>query len=437
MKPIHHPIHPVAPRLILVWAAWAALWASRGNAEEVGWQVLDRDAAVRAALAQNLELRAANWEVKKARARLRWSGKLDAPELGLSASTDQLGLDDDESVLEIGIAQRFPLTDRLKREKAVSRVEVAMAEAEIADARRKLIGQVERQFYQTRVAQEEIGQLAEIRELLSGFVKTLQRQVEQGTVSSLDVNQAKLDLQQIEKEWQRQKTEAERQMGTLKTLLGVANGTRLSLQDKLELPEGEPGAPDRERARNRRPDFQLAVLKGDKARAELALAESNRWEDVAVRLFAQREATLDEPTGLERNHFVGVGVTIPLPLKRERVTDVPTAEVGQAEDESRALALRIENEVAAAAKVRSELLTLARDTAGETLQLAEENLDAISKAYSNGQIELLKYQRAQEQLLKARLGALGSLASYLQAEVDLREAAASHPDIDVLDDVSK
>ena len=428
-----HRIRPLLLAVGLVVTALATVVSVRAEDEEaVGWQVLDREAAVRQALAQNLELRAATWEVRKAQARLRWSGKLRPPELEVSAATDQFGIDDDESVIEIGIAQRFPITDRLKRAKALSRVEVAMAEAEIADARRQLIGEVERTFFETVSATEEVALLTEIRDLLQAFVGTLEQQVAQGTVSRLDVNQARLDRQQIEKELRRQLTESKRRMSALKTLLGVTDATRLSLNGELALPGADAEKPDAEAARNRRPDFQLALLKEDRARAEIALAESGRWEDVVVRLFAEREASVDEPDGLERNRFLGVGVSIPLPLKKERLTDEPTAGLGQAEDQSRALALKIENEVAAAAEVRDELLKLARETAGEMLALAEENLDAIAAAYANGQIELVKYQRAQEQLLEARLGALNSRAAYHAAEADLREAGALHPAIHAL-----
>ncbi len=398
--------------------------------ESVEWRALDRAAAVRQALGANLELRAAEWEIRKAGARLRWSGRLAPPEIELSASTDRAGLNDDESVLEIGIAQRFPVTDRLAREKAVSRVELAMAEAEVDEARRRLIAEVEQAFVEARSATEEVALLTEIRDLLGGFVDTLERQAARGAASNLDVNQARLDRQQIDQRLRGLMAEADRRLGAMKTLLGVPDATRLALQGELTLPESAPGAPDVGEGRNRRPDFRLALLREDQARAELALAEAGRWEDVVVRLFAEREASVDEPEGLERNHFLGVGVSIPLPLRRERVVEEPEAKLGGAEERARALALRIENEIATATRARDDAWRLARDTGGEMLRLAEENLEAIAKAYANGQIELVKYQRAQEQLLEARHGALNARAMYHAAEIDLREAAASHPGID-------
>ncbi len=427
----HFPFrHRHAAALLAGLVAIGVLRAEVPAEDGDSWLVLGRDAAVRHALAHNLELRAAAWEVRKARIRLRWSGRLDPPEIEFSASTDQFGLDEDESVIEVGISQRFPLTDRLRREKNLSRVEVAMAEAEIAEARRHLIGEVERTFVDALAANEQVTQLTGIRDLLAGFVETLDRQVAQGTVSSLDVNQAKLDRQQIEKELQRREMESRRHLGALKTLLGVSDDTRLTLDGDLSLPEGRLPEPGIEAARNRRPDFQLAVLKEDQARAELALADASRWEDVALRLFAEREASVDEPAGLERNRFIGVGISIPLPLKRERVVEEPRAALGQAEDNSLALALRIENEIATRHRGRLDLLELARDTVGETLALAESNLDAIAGAYARGQIELVKYQRAQEQLLEAQLSALEARIAWHQAEIDFREAAASHPELD-------
>lgn len=418
-------------------SVWAALCLLGGlgicrpvaGEESVEWQALDREAAVRQALRGNLELRAAEWAIRKAAARLRWSGRLTPPVIELSGSTDRFGLDEDESALEIGIAQRFPVTDRLAREKAVSRLELAMAEAEVAEARRRLIAEVERAFVEARSAEEEVALLVEIRNLLGGFVETLEREAAQGTISVLDVNQAKLERQQIENDLRSNRADLGRRMSLLKTLLGASDSTSLALVDDLKLPDKGPATIEVDPSRNRRPEFQLSVLRENQAKAELALAESGRWEDIVVRLFAESEVSEDQPNGLERNRFVGIGVSIPLPLRSERVRDEPLADLGQAEDRSRALALKIENEIAASIRVRDELLEIARATSGETLALAEENLQAISEAYAGGQIELLKYLRAQEQVIRARRSALAARVAHELSEVDLRAAAALHPEI--------
>lgn len=419
---------PFAPARRLAFAALLLLTTTPAmSAEE--WLALNREAAVHNALRQNAELRVASFEVARARARLRWSGKLKPPEIELLANTDQFGNNENESLFAVGIAQGFPLTDRLKREKSLSRVQVAMAEAEIADARRRLIAEVERSFVLSLSAREQVAVLEDIRDLLEGSVKILEQQAARGVVSALDVNQAKLDQQRIEKNLLRQRSETKRRLSSLKTLLGLTDDTGVSPSGGLDLPKNGSRAPEIRASRERRPDFQLAVLNEDRARAELALASANRWEDIALRLFAEREASVDEPVGLDRNTFIGVGVSIPLPLKKERATAEQTVSVDQAKENSRAVALKIENRIAALIRVRDDLLELARDTAGETLELAEENLDAIRKAYQNGQIELLKFQRAQEQLLEARLGALEAREAYHTAEIDLREAAATHSSI--------
>lgn len=420
---------PLSGCLRLAFALALAGASAVVSAEE--WQGLDREAAIRQALEKNPELRVASFELAKARAKLRWSGKLAPPEIEFSANTDQFGLDDDESVLEIGIAQKFPVTDRLAREKELSRVEVALAALEIADARRKLIGKVERGFIAALSARERERQLGEIRDLLASFVEVLQRQMERGTISQLDVNQARLDRQKLEKDLVRQQSETARRFSELKTLLGVRDETSLGLRGELSLPENGASAPEIKAGRDRRPDFQFAVLKEDRARAELALAAAGRWEDIAVRLFAEREASVDEPDGLERNSFVGLGVSIPFPLKRERATAGVVEALGQAAVNSEAVALTVENEIGAAIRVRNELLNLAREAAGDTLALAEENLEAIGNAYRNGQIELFKYQRAQEQILEAKLSGLEARETYHTAEADLREAAAGDPRIQV------
>ena len=91
---------------------------------------LSRDKAIGSALRNNLELKVAALEIDRAKSRLRWSGRLDNPEIELSTSTDAIGLNEDEGELELAFSQRFPVTSRLRDEKVVRQRDVELAEIE-------------------------------------------------------------------------------------------------------------------------------------------------------------------------------------------------------------------------------------------------------------------------------------------------------------------
>ena len=80
--------------------------------EDAPTTALTREGAVRRAVINNPELGVAMMEIARAKSRLRWAGRLDNPELELSSSTDQLGLNEDEGTFEIAFSQRFAESSR-------------------------------------------------------------------------------------------------------------------------------------------------------------------------------------------------------------------------------------------------------------------------------------------------------------------------------------
>ena len=107
------------------------LAASAGAAEVR----LTLDSAADYALTHNPTLAAARLRIEEARGRLQQSGRLSNPELEFDFTRNTMGR---EGSLGVALMQRFPLTARLRHEKAVSRAELAAAEAEVRDGERKL-----------------------------------------------------------------------------------------------------------------------------------------------------------------------------------------------------------------------------------------------------------------------------------------------------------
>ncbi len=115
-----------------------------------------RDEAIALAFKNTLELKIAALEIKRASSRLRWSGRLENPELELNVSDDGVGLNEGEGNYEVAFSQRFPLTSRLRKETGLRHYQVLLAEAEIAERRRELAGEVDRAIVELLGTREKI-----------------------------------------------------------------------------------------------------------------------------------------------------------------------------------------------------------------------------------------------------------------------------------------
>src|SRR5688500_2194950 len=128
--PIRKPIYEMKLQL-RCWPIFPIFIGWIGLAVGEPASALTIDQAVAGALRDNLDLRAASYEVDKARGRLLQAGLWPNPELELSTATDRTFNDEGEQRTAAGFQQAFPISGRLRFARRVSRVDVAQAMAEI------------------------------------------------------------------------------------------------------------------------------------------------------------------------------------------------------------------------------------------------------------------------------------------------------------------
>jgi outer membrane protein, heavy metal efflux system len=395
---------------------------------------------VRLAFQNNRELRIAALEINRARATARWSGRLDNPELEVTFSDDEAGLDENEGTLAVAFSQRFPLTSRLRQEKSLRAWQVILAEAELAERKRELAYQVDLalvEWLATRTQRENAREQAALNGEILAF---LTKQAAAGEVSKLVVIQTKLTGQSISQQASLADASEKTALLHLKQLIGLEPGTGFVPPAGLSRPGGH-AAGEREftEVLNRRPDHVLALSRIDEAEAEAAFAHAKRWEDISVQAFAERERAVDEPGGLERNTFLGIGVSIPLPLRQRNQEGIAQANIQREEAarELEAVQFRIRSELAEAYQQSRDAWSLAREIGGEVMDLAEQNLAEFRQAYAQGQASLVEVQRAQEQILELRKASLDALASWHRAEAKVRYVTGAYPGLSLPSDAAK
>ena len=381
---------------------------------------LDRTPAY--ALAHNPSLAAARLRIDEARGRALGAGRLANPEFEIDFSQN---VRTPERSVGVAFVQRFPLTARLRLEKAVSHAQLAAAEAEVRDAERRLVAETRAAAvkYLALRAQRELRrqQLANSRDQTE-FVS---RRVAAGEASAVEVAQLDLDGQQLTVEMLQLDAARAVLSGELRTLLGVAADEAVEITGTLDIPGALPakGASGADRA-----DLAAARHHADAARQTVGLAKARKWEDIGVGLTAGGERTEDAPEGFSNDYFLGLKLSVPLPIwnRNEGGIAEASAAATRASKEADALAFNIRS---AAEAARGEMAALARLVAemdDGLLPKAAQVEEQLRASYGTGQTPLTEVLRARSRRLELSQRRVDALRDYHLARVRY-EAALGRP----------
>jgi cobalt-zinc-cadmium efflux system outer membrane protein len=401
--------------------------AFAGNATAFG---ITLDGAVQQALANNKDLRAAYFEVEKARARLLQAGLWPNPELEIAGTTDRTFNNEKRGVLSAEFMQAFPLAGRLRLAKNAARVDVARAIAEIRNRERLLIGEVQKAFIEVLAA----GERTAFREaqVKSGqeLVTLAGQRLAAGQASSVEANTAQIEIVRLRQEIALIEVDRRTALNSLRLRLGLTPNAPLSLDGTLgqvaqKLASARvPGA-----AAALRPDVQDLALAGDRARAEALLARAEAWENVRVGLGIERETEADEMGGTDEMKFLGLRVSVPLPLwnrNQGRIAE-QLATASQAEAQIDALKLTIRSEIDTARERARLLKEVLGSYDQQVLPLLQQSTETLRSGYSTGQTNLADIVQNRVQQFSLQASQVEAQRNYALALVDLQIASAGSP----------
>ncbi len=413
------------------WTMLALLIVRAVSAESLTTN-LTPESAVGLALAQNRDLAAARFAIHQAEGRLKQAGLWPNPEFGVGQQADFAFENEGENNFSSGFRQRFPIAGRLAKAKAVGRVDVAQAIAEVRNQERLLAGDVLARAREVLVLREQLQANQEIQDTLGKLARVSEQRAKVAEVSPADVNLAKLELQKAQLARQLLLNQREVAAKALNQLLGRDPQTPLALEGELPVQAPAQSGADAEReARARRPDRRLAALGIDRAAAEIRLAKALKWEDWSAGLDYTRDdqSFAGTPIGHKLDQFLGLSVSIPLPLWNRNQGNVAVAQATQqrAEAELRALDLRIATEVRTAEERLRRLADILRQYREESLKLSEQNVALTQKGYSDGLVGIVAVIQAQQQFIDLRLNYLAALAEFERALTDWQTATATLP----------
>ena len=417
----------VCSKLLLLMAASSMIIPSANAAET---PELSLPQLIQLARQENKDLQAARYAVEIGRARLMQAGLLPNPRLDLSGRNDFAFKNEGEYSSSVGISQQFPIAGRLLHQKDVARVDVALAQAEVKEAERKLAGEVATDVYRLLVIDRQIQSRDELVGVEEKLARATRDRFKAAEVSELDVNTVQLDLQRLSQERAVLQSQRQSLLISLNTLIGRPAAAPLLINESS--PETET-LPSREQLQSQalqsRPDLRSALLGADRAQAEKSLARAQRWEDWTVGLgLDQDKLAIDGAPPQSSSRAVGFSLSIPLPLFNRNQGQIAEAEAtaDQAKARIDALRLGIAGEITSAHAEALNLQQLVNQYRQGLIPVSERNVQLAQKGYGQGLVSVIEVVQAQRQLADLNAAYLNTLDQFLQTLVRLRSASGAY-----------
>jgi outer membrane protein, heavy metal efflux system len=390
--------------------------------------------AAEEALRANPELRAARQTIEGARGRLLQAGLGPNPELSLGASSDFAFAAEGEQDQGLAISQRFPIAGRLARARDVAKVDVELASAEVRDAERTLVAEVEATVLRILTLDRTLEARDQVIGAVRQLVETSELRFRAAQVSEADVSLLAIDLAALEQDRRLLALDHATEVTHLNRLLHRPPATPLSVTGDVAKPILALRTPAElwATASERRPDLARMRLEAERARAEAALARAEAWEDWTVGAnYARTRGTFDVAGSqiVDRSQLLGVAVQVPLPLwnrNQGRIAEAISLE-RQAGSRLEALERRVQEQIEATSRRAEELKRVGREYQEALVPRAARTVELLGRGYRQGLSPISDLVQAEQQLADATLAHVRTLGELRQAEIELEAAASLSP----------
>ena len=366
----------------------------------------------------NLDLRAARLRIEEAAGRHTQSGRMTNPVVGAEIS----GADGfRERSLTVSLTQAFPLTNRLRLEKEVTQRDLQLARVEVADVKRRIVGDARQALIRFLATQEQRALRMQQISLAEELAASLKKAADKGELSPLDVGLVKLEVMQLKTEVRQLEAQLKAINGELKPLLGLPVEEPITVGDRFQKLGGMNVANANVLARA---DLQAARMRIGEAQAQEDLERAKKYSDIEVSIFAGLEREEDAPQGFENEAIIGIGFSLPLPFWNQNEGNIQEAgaRLSRRKLELDALSKKAQHEVKAANDELKEWLTLVRQVDAELLPAAEKQYQLADKSYREGLTDIQTVLRSREKLLKLRQTRIDALSQFYQARARYESA---------------
>ena len=398
--------------------------ASKGAAAD-----LSLESAVQTALMANRDLVAARFAVHKAEGRLRQAGLLPNPEIEFNGFSDFVSSTDGEGEFVVGLHQELPLTSRLSISREISRVGVAEALREVRNYERLLISRVQALYVRAQAARLRAGAAgtAKFDAAKSAELAATRLSAGQGTLAESAL--ARVEEQRWGTVATSAATEGETLLLDLKTALGMSAGESLVLSQSLESVLQTLQSRTNQSLTFSRPDVELALLELDRAGAETRLAKASAWEGIRVGVEYMQDRGVDAPGGIDTGYFLGVKVSLPLPVWDQKKGEIQTSQATEEQRAARVRALELEvaNGLAAAHRRVALLDTQWRRYGSDTQPVIDGAGREMTQGFEEGRVDARDLLLVRAQSASLGVEAARIIEDLALALIELEAVGGTHP----------
>lgn len=365
--------------------------------------------AIRLAIEANPELSSARREVEAAEAARIQAGVFQNPSLIVEVEDQRR----DTRTTTVLLNQPFELGGKrsARMEAADRAIDVARAQRDGREA--EVRANVAVAFFATLISQDRVRLAQASLDLARSGSQTAGKRVIAGKVSPVEETKAKVAEANVRLELIQAQGELQTNLQQLRAVTGGTSSIAAVDGNALEIPNPLPDRAVEQRIVES-PALRQSRSEVRRLGALADLEKAKRIPDISLNAGMKR----DRETGRD---MAVVGLSVPLPIFDTNRGNVLEAlhRQDKAEDDARALELRLRAEVGAA---RQRFLSATGEVAvlqEDILPGAQSAFDAASKGFELGKFSYLDALDAQRTLLQARVQYLRSLADAHRAAADL------------------
>lgn len=366
-------------------------------------------AAVQSALQNHPDLSAARREIDATEGARTQA----ATYLNPSLSVEVEDLRRDTRTTTVMWSQPFELGGKRVARIAAAERATELVRAQLDAKQSELQANVTAAFFTSLIAQERVRLAQASLDLARTGTQTAGKRVISGKVSPVEETRAKVAEANVRLELIQAQGELQNSLQELRALMAQPSTIAALDGNALALPALLPQEALEQRIADA-PALRLARLEVRRLGALAEVESAKRVPDITV------NAGIKRAQDQGRNQAV-IGISIPLPVfdtNRGAIVEALRRQ-DKAEDEARAIELRLRADVAVARERQSTASAEVAAVQSEILPGAQSAFDAASKGFELGKFDYLEALDAQRSLLQARAQYLRSLAEVHRAATDL------------------
>jgi cobalt-zinc-cadmium efflux system outer membrane protein len=386
------------------------------------------------AVAQNKTLQAAREQLRQAEARLTQAGLRPNPSLDFSSSSDAVFGGGGDNGFAVTYSQPIEMGGKRTKRIRLAEAELEVMKAEIADAERRLAGQLKEAYLQATEISTRLDFFDRTRQLNRQTVEVMNVRLAAGDASRLDSHLLQAENNRVEAQRLQAESQLMAEMLEIRRLAGIEVYAPLSLR-----PPGRAAPAVREEtalveiALRSRPDLQAARLREAFAEAGVELARSQAVPNITGSVRYAREPivsrlrTATEGRAFDQENVLGLGISIPLPFWNREQGNIREAssKVTQARTERDALETSIRVEVATAARRYESALRALELIRTGVVNETQAGFAITQLAYRLGDMRLLDVLVQQRSVVEAQMAELSAEAELASAQASLELAVGA------------